>query len=101
VTQPNQAITAASVGDLGTLIPVFERSLRAQSKSPKTVQCYGEAARQLLAFLGEMGMPTEVARIRREHVETFVERLVATKSPATANNSVAPNISHGSTRRKV
>ena len=31
-------------------------------------------------------MPTAVANIRREHVEAFVERLVATKSPATANN---------------
>ena len=31
-------------------------------------------------------MPTEVAKINREHVEAFVEQLVATKSPATANN---------------
>ncbi len=79
-------ITAASVGDLATLIPSFERSLRAANKSAKTVQVYGEAANQLLAFLREMGMPTEVARIGREHVESFIERLVATKAPATANN---------------
>ena len=31
-------------------------------------------------------MPTEVAKIGREHVESFIERLVATKAPATANN---------------
>jgi site-specific recombinase XerD len=79
-------ITAASVGDLATLIPSFERSLRAANKSPKTIATYGEAANQLLAFLRESGMPTEVAKIGREHVESFIERLVATKSPSTANN---------------
>jgi site-specific recombinase XerD len=79
-------ITAESVGDLATLIPSFERSLRASNKSPKTIATYGEAANQLLAFLRESGMPTQVAKIGREHVEAFVERLVETKSPATANN---------------
>jgi site-specific recombinase XerD len=79
-------ITAASVGDLATLIPSFERSLRAANKSPKTIQVYGEAASQLLAFLRAKGMPTEVARIGREHVESFVEALVQTKAPATAHN---------------
>jgi site-specific recombinase XerD len=79
-------ITGASVGDLATLIPSFERSLRAANKSPKTVQVYGEAANQLLAFLRASGMPTGVEGIQREHVESFIERLVATKAPATANN---------------
>jgi len=80
------AVTAQSVGDLEPLIASFTRSLRASNKSKKTIDTYLEAARQLLAFLRESGMPTEVARIGREHVEAFVERLVQTKSPATANN---------------
>jgi site-specific recombinase XerD len=79
-------ITATSVGDLESLIPSFERSLRASNKAPKTIATYGEASGQLLRFLMETGMPTEVAKIRREHVEAFIERLVETKSPATANN---------------
>ena len=78
--------TSQSVGDLSTLIPSFERSLRAANKSPKTIATYGEAANQLLACLIESGMPTEVARIGREQVESFMERLVQTKAPATANN---------------
>jgi len=78
--------TGPSVGDLASLIPSFERSLRAENKSPKTVQVYGEAARQLLAFLRDAEMPTEAAHITREHVETFIEGLVATRAPATANN---------------
>jgi site-specific recombinase XerD len=31
-------------------------------------------------------MPTEVAKIGREHVESFIERLIETRAPATANN---------------
>lgn len=79
-------VTAASVGDLATLIPSFERSLRAANKSAKTIQVYGEAASQLLSFLVDAGMPTEASKIGREHVESFIEHLVATKAPATANN---------------
>lgn len=79
-------VDASTVGDLSTLIPSFERSLRAANKSPKTVQVYGEAARQLLEFLREAGMPTAVAAVGRDHVEAFIERLVATRAPATANN---------------
>jgi site-specific recombinase XerD len=62
------------------------RSLRAGNKSTKTLATYGEAAGQLLAFLTDAGMPTEAAKIRREHVESFIERLVQTKAPATAAN---------------
>jgi site-specific recombinase XerD len=79
-------VTAQSVGDLATLIPSFQRSLRASNKSPKTIATYSEAAEQLLAFLRESGTPTQVTKIGREHVEAFIEKLVQTKSPATANN---------------
>lgn len=79
--------TTASVGDLARLIPSFERSLRAANKSRKTVETYGEAARQLLAFLQSHDLPTEATEIGREHVESFIEHLVATKArppPTTA-----------------
>lgn len=50
-------VTADTVGDLASLIPTFERSLRAANKSPKTIQVYAEAARQLLEFLrGELSV---------------------------------------------
>lgn len=79
-------ITAESVGDIATLIAPFERSLRAANKSPKTVEVYGEAARQLVAFLVESGMPTDAARITREHVETYIAGVLERWKPATANN---------------
>ncbi|HEX2275160.1 MAG TPA: tyrosine-type recombinase/integrase [Acidimicrobiales bacterium] len=74
------------VGELATLIPSFERSLRAANKSPKTVKGYGEAARQLVAFLRDRGMPTAAAKVRREHIEVFMEHLLSRWRPATANN---------------
>ena len=80
------AVTPQSVGEVASLIPSFERSLRANDKSDKTIATYLEAARQLLAFLRASGMPTAVGNIRRDHIEAFIERLVLTRSPATANN---------------
>jgi hypothetical protein len=81
------AVTASSVGDLATLIPSFQRSLRAANKSAKTVATYSEAANQLLAFFRESGLPTEVSKINRDHVEAFVEQLLATRSTATATTA--------------
>jgi hypothetical protein len=80
------SVTGESVGDLATLLPSFQRLLRAANKSPKTCATYAEAGNQLLAFLIESSMPTAASKIGREHVGAFIERLVETKAPATANN---------------
>ncbi len=77
--------TTASVGDLAGLIPDFERSLRAANKSPTTLKVYGDAARSLLEFLVAHGLPTNAAKVRREHIETFIEDQLAKWRPATAN----------------
>jgi site-specific recombinase XerD len=78
-------ITAASVGDLRTLIPDFERSLRAGNRAPKTIVIYRDAANGLVEFLVERGMPTDVAHIHREHVEAYLEEHLTTHKPATTN----------------
>src|SRR4051812_25644136 len=77
--------TRTTVGELASLIPSFERSLRAQRKSPKTIKAYGEAARQLAVFLHANGMPTAAANVKREHVESFIEDQLAKWKPTTAN----------------
>jgi site-specific recombinase XerD len=64
----------------------FARSLRAENKSPATVYAYVSAVAQFADFLLQKGMPTAVENIRREHVESFIEHLLATAKPATANN---------------
>jgi site-specific recombinase XerC len=69
--------------DIPALLPSWQRSLRAARRSPRTVQSYTEAAEQLSDFLVRKGMPTLVASIRREHVESFIEDLDRRFKPAT------------------
>lgn len=77
----------ATSGDLThmcTYLRSWERSLRAQSKRPSTIRAYLLAARQLADFLDDRGMPTDVDKVTREHVEAFIEDVLARRTPATA-----------------
>lgn len=67
------APSARTPGDLATLLPSWERSLRAENKSPSTITIYTSGASQFLTFLRAAGMPTEASAVRREHVEAFIE----------------------------
>ncbi len=71
---------------LGMLGESFRRSLRAENKSPRTIETYDEALRLFGNFLRERGMPTSVPTIKREHVEAFITHLLANWKPATASN---------------
>ncbi len=73
-------------GDIHDNIVSFTRHLRARSASPRTIETYTEATRQLARYLAEHGMPTDVAKIHREHVEAYIIELVEKWKPATANN---------------
>jgi site-specific recombinase XerD len=86
MAQMVKVTTKAEIADLEGLIRSFERSLRAENKSPKTITGYGESARQFVAFLRRQGMPSTAAEIGREHVEAFMEELLGLWKPATANN---------------
>ena len=83
--QERSAITASSIGELAPLVTSFVRHLRAENKSDQTVIAYRYAAVGLAAFLAERGMPTRADSIKREHVEAYVQNLLDTRSPATAN----------------
>lgn len=85
---PFTAKTAPAVvvsGDYPILARSFERSLRAENKSPRTVQTYCEAVRLFGEFLTEKGMPTNVADIRREHIESWLADLLARYKATTVN----------------
>jgi hypothetical protein len=73
---------AASVGELALLAESFRRALKAANRSPRTVETYLEAVKQLDAFLARTGGPRAVREIRREHVEG---RRVARHSPLKAS----------------
>ncbi len=81
--------TDLAPGDLRTLLRSWDRNLRALNRSPRTRQAYLESLGQLTEFLLAAGMPTEVARIRREHVEAWVAHLVETRAAATASKRYA------------
>jgi site-specific recombinase XerD len=79
------AIQAITI-EQGLYLDSFRRGLRAQNKSRRTILGYCEAVSQLGRFLQSKGMPVTLATIRREHVESYIEDLVARWKPATANN---------------
>ena len=69
---------------LENLTPSFERSLRAQHKSPKTVRAYMDALARLATYLREQGMSQAVENVRREHVESFITDQLERWTPGTA-----------------
>jgi site-specific recombinase XerD len=62
---------AASLDELGVLISPWKRHLRAENKSDRTVQSYEESVLQFEAYLRSVGMPVDVTKILREHIEAF------------------------------
>ena len=81
-----QADLAAAAADLDLPGASFARHLHAENLAPKTIDTYLESLRQLHAFLQQQGMPLVCSHIRREHIEAWMEALLATRAPATANN---------------
>lgn len=73
-------------GDYTTYVRSFRLSLEAQNKGARTITTYCEAARKFGEFLFDKGMPTDVANIRREHVEAYIADVLAKWKPATAHN---------------
>ena len=78
--------TVQRIGDVEQMVTSFRRHLRADNKAEQTITAYTYAPLQLADFLAERGMPSEVASIRREHVEAFLEDLLGRRTAATANN---------------
>ncbi|HMK99210.1 MAG TPA: phage integrase N-terminal SAM-like domain-containing protein [Acidimicrobiales bacterium] len=74
--------------ELYRLAKSFERHLKAEAKSDKTVHTYGEAVNQLIRHVAAAGI--ERARdIKREHIEEYVVGVLDSARPgrfATANN---------------
>jgi site-specific recombinase XerD len=62
----------------------FERHLRAENKSDRTIETYLEAARLLKVFLAGRGV--RLAEADRPHIEAFLADLLARWKPATAAN---------------
>lgn len=73
-------------GDLRANAASFARHLRASNLAPRTVRTYMEGVERFATFLEGVGMPTDLAAIRREHVESFISDVLEHGRPATAAN---------------
>ena len=81
---PGSARHHVADAGLDMVIPMWEASLRARNRSPKTIRSYADTARLLASFLAEGGNATAVNAITREHVELFVADQLLRWSPGTA-----------------
>jgi site-specific recombinase XerD len=81
-------MAAASVlqhlNDINTLLPDWERHLRAKNLAPSTVSSYLTCGRNLSAWLEEQGKPTTVEDISDKHLKGFLVDLLDRLSAATA-----------------
>lgn len=74
------------IGAIRELLPSWRISLMARNLSPNTLATYLSAVEMLELHLTERGMPTLVASIRREHVESFLATMTETYKPASVRN---------------
>ena len=64
---------------------LYELSLKARNRSPKTIRSYMETVELFTDFLLRSGMPSEVDKINREHIEAFVADQLERWRPMTAH----------------
>jgi site-specific recombinase XerD len=76
--------TAVPVLTLEAAWQSFERSLRADGRSPQTRRSYGQSVGQLAAYLRDRHLSLDVAAIRREDLERWIIGLLESRKPATA-----------------
>jgi site-specific recombinase XerD len=74
-----------SLGSFDQLTRSWSRHLRAENKSARTLETYGEGVTQFVGHVARAGI-TSVGDVESAHIEEFIGDLLATRSPATANN---------------
>lgn len=75
--------------DLGDLLPSWKRSLRAEDKSPRTIESYDLAVTQLIDFLQAGDRPTTARDVSRADLQDFLGHVLDTRASATAKQRYA------------
>lgn len=63
--------SGSTLDEVAGVLPSWLRHLKAENKSPRTIQSYEESVLQFARYLAQVGMPTDMTRIGREHVEAY------------------------------
>ena len=82
----NRASTTACltvIDDLAALLPDWSTHLRARNVAPSTIASYLRVGENLRVYLVDVGMPTAVSGLTRDHLEAFLADLGDRVSPAT------------------
>ncbi|HEX5937156.1 MAG TPA: tyrosine-type recombinase/integrase [Actinomycetota bacterium] len=80
------SVRTSSMPTIANLLPSWRISLLARNLSPNTLETYLSAVTMFADYAAERGMPTEVAGVRREHVEAFLAWMVENYKPASVRN---------------
>lgn len=75
-------------GDQASIAAIYSRHLRVANLSHATHRAYLPVVGPLGRFLTQHGMPTNVAVIRRELIEAFIDDQLARLRPASGGQSV-------------
>ena len=67
------------------LAAAWTRSLRSRRKSPATIEVYVRAVLEFDRFAAAQGFPREADKVRRAHLEAFIEDQGTRLAPATAS----------------
>jgi hypothetical protein len=70
--QPPCTYLVDGLDQLAYLLPSWQRSLRAERRSPRAISNYLGSAQKFGSFLADHEMPTRVGSISREHVQEFL-----------------------------
>ena len=81
---------SSTVGNtLEDLLPSWRRSLRAENKSPHTIESYDLAAGQLITFLHDRDHSTVAAEITHGQIQDYLVMMLETRASATAKQRYA------------
>lgn len=81
---PRKPKRQPSSPSLAVIVKSWKLSLEARNKSARTVEQYTDSARLFVEFLERKHLPTQVASITREHVESFMVDQLARLKPSSA-----------------
>jgi integrase/recombinase XerC len=85
-TRPTPGDRQLPRGHLLVLNRSFRRTLKAENKSPRTIEASTDAVRLLASYCQANGQPLLAGELQRQHIQAFIADQLACWTPATAHN---------------